>query len=88
MTPAVEAPRSFQSQLDTATCTYERLLILTDTIIEKQRVAMDETQHGKEREREFYNIWCLLMMLQDSMKLFDKDLEAIQAIAPKEGGAA
>lgn len=75
-------------QCDDASCALERLTILLDTIIEALRTANDDMPAGEGKDRAHYDVFCLLLLLQDNMKAHGAALSAIQASITAERRAA
>ncbi len=70
-------PSAF-SQCDDASCNLERLIILLDTITDLQRCACEEMPPSETRDRALFEVFCLLLLLHDNLKLHSEALGHIQ----------
>lgn len=75
-------------QCDDASCALERLMILLDTITEMQRSACDEMPEGEARDGALYDVFCLLLLLHDNMKMHRDAIDRIQSSIVAEGKAS
>lgn len=76
------------NQCDDASCSLERLIILLDTITELQRCACDDMPPGETRDRTLFEVFCLLLLLHDNLKVHSDALGRIQASIAAERKAA
>lgn len=75
-------------QCDDASCALERLMVLLDTITDMQRSACDDMPHGEARDRAFYDVFCLLLLLHDNMQMQRDAIDRIQKSIVAERKAA
>jgi hypothetical protein len=81
-------PPSASALCDDAACAFERLTILTDTIIEALRTANDDMSAGDVKDRALYEVHSLMTLLREDMTRHDTALERIRTSIVTERKAA
>lgn len=89
--PASKSPAPESSafhQCDDASCALERLIIFVDAITEDLRTANDDMHPGEAKDRAHYEVFCLLLLLAENMKVLGDAIGCIQASIAAERMAA
>lgn len=77
--PITDSGPSAFSQCDDAGCANDRLMILVDAITEMLRSACDDMPQGDAKDRALYDVFCLLLLLHDNMKVHGDAINRIQS---------